>query len=92
MGWTYDGDKVKAQWQEFSTFLDHARNDQPADLGDLVGRPFRHPAPDQPDITPVVQPAPQINYYVLQIAQLYEAGAIDAHQYNTIINQISGGR
>ena len=89
MGWTYDRDKVKSQVDEFRMFIDKARGDEPAGVEDLLGRPFRHPAADQPDVTPQVQPATQVNYYVLQVAQLYEAGVIDSNQYNTIINNIT---
>jgi hypothetical protein len=88
MAWTYDKPKVQAQWKEFTDFLDHARNDEPAGAADLLGRPFRHPVAGQPDMTPRSQPAIQQNYYLLQINQLYEAGLIDQRAYNQMVNQI----
>jgi hypothetical protein len=88
MAWTYDADKVGSQWDEFRAFLDQARGDQPAGPGDLLGRPFRHPADDQPDVTLQPQPRPEPNYYLLQAAQLYEAGLINQQQYTTITNNI----
>ena len=90
MGWSYDDEKVKSQWGEFKTFLDHAKNDEPAGISDLLGRPFRHPADDQPDVVPQPQPAPQVNYYLLQVAQLYEAGVINQQQYNGIVQNFYG--
>jgi hypothetical protein len=86
MSWTYDGDKVQRQLKEAGVFLDHARHDNPAGISDLFGRPFAHP--QEPPVT--VQPAPtvEVNYYLLQAAQLYEAGAINQQTFNTIVNNI----
>jgi hypothetical protein len=88
MGWTYDKDKVQSQWGEFKTFLGHAERDEPAGIADIFGRPFQHPS--GPAITPEVHPTVEVNYYLLQLNQLYEAGVIDQHQYSTIANNIYG--
>jgi hypothetical protein len=88
MGWELDRPKVQSQWDEFQRFLTQARGDQPAGLGDIVGRPFEHPS--QPAVTPQPHATPEVNYHLLQVGQLYEAGVIDQRQYQTIINNFYG--
>jgi hypothetical protein len=86
MGWSYDSAKVKSQLSEFEAFLDHARHDKPAGLGDLFSRPFQHPAETPVTLQP--QQTMGSNYYLLQLGQLYEAGLINNQQLNIAVNNI----
>lgn len=89
MGWRHDPEKVRRHVDEAKRFWDVARGDEPAGLKDLVGRPFQHPSPSEPDVTPQPHPTPEVNLYVLQAAQLYEAGAINQQQFNLIVNSLN---
>jgi hypothetical protein len=73
MGWHYNQETVDGQWNEFKDFLGHARHDDPPGLSDMFGR-LNSRTPDHVPITPT--PQPQNNYYLIQLAQLYEAGLI----------------
>lgn len=90
MGWNYDRDKVRSQIDEFKTFLGHARYDEPADLSDLVGRPFSVPRAAEPE--PPAKPAVQVNvnFYLLQLNQMYEAGLIEEEEYVQIRRRLYG--
>ena len=75
---------------EFKTFLGHARHDEPADLSDVVGRPFRvpsRPAPPEPAAEPVQI---NVNFYLLQLNQMYEAGLIEEQEYLQITRRLYG--
>jgi hypothetical protein len=88
MSWSYDSDTVHSQWKEFETFLRHAQSDNPAGAADLFGRPFAHPTEQPLTLRPA--PAPEANYYLLQLAHLYEAGLINQQHANMIVNNIYG--
>jgi hypothetical protein len=86
VAWSHDSEKVQSQISEFHDFLNHARNDNPAGIGDLLGRPFYHPT--EPPVQLQPQPVVEPNYYLLQTGHLYEAGLINQQQFNTIVNNI----
>jgi hypothetical protein len=87
MVWHYDGAKVKEHTDEALRFWEHARHDDPPGMGEILGRPLQHP--EGPVLEPQV-PTTNVNVYQLHINQLYEAGIIDAQQYNTMYNKIYG--
>jgi hypothetical protein len=87
MGWKRDNAKVKSQWDEFKIFLDHARGDEPAGLEDIFGRLNQATPADVP-----IQRQPQVenNYYLIQLAQLYEAGLISQQTLQSATTNIYG--
>jgi len=65
---------VRTRWfSEFEEFLKHARHDDPPGFSDMFRR-LNSKTPPQVSLTPASQP--QNNSYLIQLAQLYEAGLL----------------
>lgn len=79
MGWGLDKEKVNSQLGELGRFIKQARGEEPAGLEDIFGRPFQ--APEGPPVTVTPQPEIQVNFYLLQLGQLYEAGVISEEEF-----------
>lgn len=98
MGWQKDPEKFQRHIDEAKIFWGIAKGDEPAGVGDILGRPFLPPEGPPMSYPPEVY-APtspgddrgDVLFRLQQLAQLYESGALTAQEFSAAKQRILQG-